>query len=96
MLGQTSADSAATPRRCPSVPRPRHEYADLPNQPRCAQPPDRASFWFVAAPEIEMPNRAQPRDLPPPCEAARRRDGHEEAAITPTKSDLKFFVSRSV
>lgn len=49
-------------------------------------------FSVVAAPEIETLEGAQSRDLPLPSEAATRFEKHQEAAITPTKSDLKFFV----
>jgi hypothetical protein len=45
-----------------------------------------------AAAEIETPERAPPRDLPPPCEDARRRDEHRKAATTPKQRELKFFV----
>jgi hypothetical protein len=61
-----------------------HGRAPLPESPGCCEldptcpdgPDDRSSqmlLCFVrSAPEIETPERAQPRDLPPPREAARR------------------------
>ena len=52
----------------------------------------RCSVLFVAAPEIETPDRTGPAYSPSPREAARRRDEDQEAATTRTKSDLKFFV----
>lgn len=50
------------------------------------------SFVFVAAPEIETPERAQWRNLPPPREAAGRCDEHQRAATTRDQSDPEFFV----
>ena len=46
----------------------------------------------VVTTEIETPEWAQPRDWPPPDEAAPRRDEHQDTARTPKLSDLKFFV----
>jgi hypothetical protein len=81
MLGQVSANVAATPRRCSREPVASRRRPD-PNDPDGRSNP-MLLFFLVAAPEIETPERAQWRDLPPPREAARRRDEHQEVATTP-------------
>jgi hypothetical protein len=90
-LGQASTNLAATPRRCSREPAASTSDADVIESPRRPQ----KTLVFVvllSRPRSKTPEWAQPRDWPPPHEAAQRRDEHQEAARTPKQSDLKFFV----
>ena len=69
----TERPRRAAVRACPAA---AMKTPTCPNNPRCLQQPDRALFLLVAAPEIEMLERA------PPCDPPRRAKQHGAAMNT--------------
>ena len=70
----------------------RDKSGDLPKQPRRSQQPDVHVFFFVATPEIGMPECARPVKPARALEAATRFDERPDVANHPDANRSEVFV----